>query len=142
MKILNQIKKLIGEGCVIFSLTTLIFYSIGSLLSNSEKAFIPSIKFIWLFFIFSVLLAAANEILSVKRFNIALRVLIHFVTCTALYFVTVVLCGGFISSGAQTLIALAAFVALYLVCAVFIVIFLARNEKRVTEKKEYVSQFK
>lgn len=111
-------------------------------MSDSERSFIPNIKFIWLFFAFSVLLAAANEILSVKKISLGVRMLIHFAVCAALYFVCVVLCGGFISSGAQTLIAMSLFAIVYLICGIFIAIVLSRREKKSTDNEKYQSQFR
>lgn len=142
MKTVDSIKKIAARGCVTFTIVTLIFYSIGSIVSDSEKSFIPNIKFIWLFFAFSVLLAAANEILSVKKIALGIRMLIHFAVCAALYFVCVVLCGGFISSGAQTLIAMAMFVIVYLICAVFAAAVINRREKKNSDSEEYRSQFR
>lgn len=142
MKTMDFIKKIAARGCVIFTIVTLIVYSIGSIVSDSERSFIPSIKFIWLFFAFSVLLAAANEILSVKKISLGVRMLIHFAVCAALYFVCVVLCGGFISSGAQTLIAMTMFVIVYLICGIFIAIVLSRREKKSADNEKYQSQFR
>lgn len=142
MKTIDYLKKIISRGCVIFTVVTLISYSVGAALSNSEKSFIPNIKFIWLFFVFSLLLAAANQILSAKKIGLDVRMLIHFAVCAALYFVCVVLCGGYISNGAQTLIAMALFALVYVICGTVCAIVIHRKEKKLDNSKEYVSQFR
>lgn len=139
---MKALKSIISQGCVIFSIITLIIYSAGAIISNADRSFIPDIKFIWLFFAFSLLLAATNKILYIKKIKLIPRLLIHFAVCLALYFVSVVLCGGFAKSGAQTLIALSFFVIIYIIFAIAAAIIIGRSERKKADKEEYVSQFK
>ncbi|MDD6094811.1 MAG: DUF3021 family protein [Clostridia bacterium] len=135
---MKTITDIIKNGCCIFTMITLLFYSVGGIISGSEQEFIPSLKFIWLFFVFSLLLAAANIILKSKKINTAAKLAIHFAASAAVYFVTVVVCGGYINNGAQTVIALSLFLVLYLI---FAVVYLIATRKR-CEPKKYEKMFK
>lgn len=134
MKFLNIIK----NGCVIFAVITLLFYSIGGIVSGAEQEFIPKLAHIWMFFAFSVLLAFANEILKSEKFGIAARLGIHFISTAAIYFVTVVLCGGYIKNGAQTVVALTLFAVLYFIFAILYLIFTPKKKKA---QKKYEKMF-
>ncbi len=129
---------IIKSGCLIFTLITLFFYSVGGIISGSEQEFIPSLKYIWLFFLFSVLLAFANEILKAEKPGAAAKLGIHFLCSAAIYFVTVVLCGGFIKNGAQTVVAISLFIIAY---AVFAIIYAIRRGRKKPEEK-YEKMFK
>ena len=129
---------IIKNGCCIFTVITLLFYSVGGIISGTEQEFIPSLKYIWLFFVFSILLAAANIILKSTKINTAAKLAIHFAASAAVYFVTVVVCGGYIKNGAQTVIALSLFLVLYLI---FAVIYLIATHKK-PEPKKYEKMFK
>ncbi|MDD6095304.1 MAG: DUF3021 family protein, partial [Clostridia bacterium] len=83
-------------------------------------------------------LAAANIILKSKKTNTAAKLAIHFTASAAVYFVTVVVCGGYIKNGAQTVIALSLFLVLYLV---FAVVYLIATRKK-SEPKKYEKMFK
>ena len=135
---MKKITDILKNGCSIFAAITLIFYSVGGIISGVDREYIPSLKIIWLFFAFSVLLSFANEILRAERLNGALRIAIHFAACFALYFITVIVCGGYIKNGSQTLVALFLFLVLYIVFAVIYSILSSRKKK---PKKKYKSQF-
>ena len=106
---------------------------------ENGQSFIPSLTHIWLFFAFSVLLAFANQILKSDRIGVAARLGIHFVCCAAIYFVTVVLCGGYIKNGAQTVVALTLFAVVYAIFAVLYLIFAPKKKEK--EKQKYEKMF-
>ena len=58
MKRGNTFSQVFKNGCVIFTIITLIIYGIGTLLSNADKAFIPTFQWILLFLYFLYFLAA------------------------------------------------------------------------------------
>lgn len=144
MKVLKSAAAVLRSGCVIFTIISLLFFSLGAILAARDIAANSDInvRSLWMFFLFSVLLAAANKILSAEKLALPLRMLIHFAASLAIYFVTVILFGDYISNSSQVLVALVLFLAVYLVCAVFIVINMRRKKRRAGEKNGYVSQFK
>ena len=126
----------IKSGCLIFTVITVISYIAGTLLSSANKAFIPTLKWILLFLAFSVVLAFANLLLGSKKASLGAKLGLHFLATAALYFVVVVLCGGFIASGAQTIIAMTLFLVLY---GIFAAIFAVASSTR--KKEKYDSMF-
>jgi len=136
------LSQIIKNGCVIFTFITIVTYALGVLIPTDNKAFIPTFKWIVLFFLFSQLLAFANFILKQKDSALPARLGLHFISCALLYFVTVVLCGGFISNGAQTLIAMVLFLLLYGIFAAIYSIVSSTGKKRANKKQEYDSMFR
>jgi len=141
MKTKELISNIIKNGCVIFTVITVLSYSIGYVLSSEGNRFIPTISWILLFLIFSLPLAAANMILKNSKKSLGARLLLHFAATCALYFVVVVMCGGFIASGGQTLIAMALFLLLYAIFAIVYAIVNSSNNKKKNKKESYSSMF-
>lgn len=132
----------IKNGCFIFTLITVISYTFGMIISTSERSFISSLTSIYLFLILSICLAFANRILTNKKMNVALRLIIHFFITGLLFFAVIVLGGGYSESGFATLIAMAVFAVIYLIFALIFGIISAKKEKKANAKKEYHSVFK
>lgn len=141
MKKNNKIVSVIKNGCVIFTVITVLSYIAGTLLAAENKAFVPTLKWVLLFLAFSIVEAAANLLLNNKTRSLAFRLGTHFLATAILYFVIVVLCGGFIESGAQTLIAMAIFVIIYIVFALIYSIAATGKRKKKNKKEEYSSMF-
>ncbi|MBE6632695.1 MAG: DUF3021 family protein [Ruminococcaceae bacterium] len=143
MKKTNSIiSDIIKNGCLIFTIITVITYTLGSVLSSENKAFIPTLKWIFLFLLFSLLLSAANLLLKNKNYSTALRLGLHFIATTALYFVVVVLCGGFIANGSQTLVAMVLYILAYIIFAVIFAISNGTKKKKSNKEEKYDSVFK
>ncbi len=141
---MNGLKKaacIIRNGCVIFTVMTLASYSAGALISNGKQSFIPSLKWIWLFFVFSSILAAAGEVFRCRRLALWLRLLIHLGASLSAYTVVVILCGGFYKNGSQILISLAAFILAYGIFALFQGVRLRSKEKKLSDSSAYTSKF-
>lgn len=132
----------VKNGCTAFSVITLLLYSIGALISSgTEKQFVPNVKFIWLFFIFSLLLAFANKILFMQKLSVAVRMIIHFAASFALYFITVVVCGGYIKNGKTAFISIIIFIVLYVIFGIATAVILSKKEAKKQENKKYEKQF-
>ncbi len=141
MKASGTITNILKNGCVLFTIITLITYGVGAILSNAEKSFIPTLQWILLFFAFSILLSGAAQIMHLDKIALPVRYLLHFLTSAALYTIVVVLCGGFYKNGTMLLLSILLFIAGYIVFAVFYSI---RNRKRsgtAKKKEEYKSVF-
>lgn len=141
MKKSNLLTEIIKNGCVIFTVITIAAYTVGYALSSESNQFIPTLSWIYMFLLFSLPLAAANIILRDTRRSFTLRILFHFLTTAALYFVVVVMCGDFISSGAQTLIAMALFLIIYGIFALIYGITHSIRSKKQNKKESYSSMF-
>ena len=145
MKKQNTSKKIIDtikNGCLIFTIISVTSYVAGTLLSSENKAFIPTLKWVLLFLLFSVVLAFANLLLKSKKHSRGLCLLFHFIASAALYFVVVVLCGGFIANGAQNLISMALFLLLYGIFALIFAFTGTKKKQKKNKTEEYKSMFK
>lgn len=142
MKTLRKILDVIKNGCVIFTIITVLAYIAGVLFSKEETLFVPKFGQIIIFLIFSIFLAAANLLLKSPKCHVALKLTLHFFATLAIYFVAVVIGGGYIKSGAQTLITLSLFSVLYLIFAIIYAISSSAKNKKKNKKEEYESVFK
>lgn len=141
MKNKNSILDTIKSGCLIFTVITVLSYIAGTALSSENKAFIPTLKWILLFLLFSLVLAFANLLLRMPKAHLAARLGFHFLATAALYFVVIVLCGGFITSGAQTIIAMLLFCILYGIFAVIYAVTSATKRSKENKEEKYDSMF-
>ncbi len=141
MKKQNSVFDTIKSGCLIFTVITVLSYIAGTLLSSENKAFIPTLKWILLFLLFSLVLAFANMLLRLPKIAVGARLGFHFLATAALYFVVVVLCGGFVTSGAQTIIAMLLFCVLYSIFAIIYAITSATKSKKKNKEEKYDSMF-
>lgn len=128
----------IKNGCVIFTIITLIIYGIGTMLSNADKAFIPTFQWILLFFVFSLLFSCTNQILHLDRFSLSLRILLHFLTAATLYVTAVILCGGLYKNGIMLLLSILLFIAGYIL---FAVLYFFRTKRTSNAKDSYKPVF-
>ena len=132
----------IKDGCFIFTVITVITYTVGMLLSTAEKSFIPTLSLIYMFLGLSIGLGFANKLLANKKMSLAPRLALHFTVSAVLYYVVIVLCGGFSESGASTIIAMGIFLIIYLVFALIYCLINKKTESKKNAKKEYKSVFR
>ncbi len=138
----NKILKTIKNGCTVFTIITVISYTIGMILSTAEKAYIPKLKTIYIYLFFSILFAFANNILSSNKINVALKLTLHFLVSCSLFFCIAVIGGGLTSSGFATIILMFIFILAYIL---FAIIYFITNKKKETKEindKNYSSLFK
>ncbi len=141
MKRGNTFSQVFKNGCVIFTIITLIIYGIGTLLSNADKAFIPTFQWILLFFVFSLFFSCTNQILRLDRFSFSLRILLHFLTAATLYVIAVILCGGLYKNGVVLLLSILLFIAGYILFAVLYSFRMRRTKGTSNEKDTYKPVF-
>ena len=142
MKNKRSILDIIKSGCLIFTVITVLSYVAGTVFASENKAFIPTLNWILLFLLFSVVLAFANMLLTIPKISLGARLGFHFLATASLYFVVVVLCGGFIASGAQTIIAMLLFIVLYSIFAIIYAITSGAKRKKKNKEEKYDSMFK
>lgn len=141
MKAGSKFINILKNGCVFFTVITLFTYCIGAILSNAERSFIPTLQWILLFFVFSLLLSGAAQIMHLDKIAVSVRYLLHFLTSAALYTVVVVLCGGFYKNGTMLLLSILLFIVGYII---FVVLYSIQNRKhsgKAKKKEDYKSVF-
>ncbi len=129
------------NGCVIFTVITVISYTFGMIISTGDKAFIPSLSSIYLYLGLSLILGFANKLLTNEKMNMALRLILHFLVCGILFFCVIVLGGGLAESGFATLIAMTTFTVLYAIIGSIYGVIRSKKERNRNSKKEYTGVF-
>lgn len=141
MKTSKTLAYVFKNGCVIFTVITMIIYGIGTILSDADKSFIPTFQWIILFFVFSQLLSGANQILRMDRFSLPLRIFLHFFATAILYIVAVVLCGGLYKSGTMLLLSILLLIVGYIIFAALYSARIRKQKNAAKGKGTYKSVF-
>ena len=79
MFVLKLIKKWLSHTCVYFTIVTLIYMIIQAIVNVNDDALLLDAGRTALFFVFSLLVALANTVLTVDKLATALKVVIHFI---------------------------------------------------------------
>lgn len=138
----KTIKDSIKNGCVLFTIITVISYSIGVLISTETKAYIPTLKSIYIYLAFSILFSLANRLLGSKKMNTFFKILIHYIITGTLFFCVFVFGGGFAENGFITIIFIAAYTVIYIIGSLLFTLFHKKNERKEIDKKQYDGLFK
>ena len=149
MSVKTFIRKTLTSSCVVCTVISVVFYFIAAIVNEVEELFnetAVTFRQFLLILLFSVLVALANRLLTVKRLHVALRILIHYATLLAAFLVVFIRAGKLkISGPASVFLAVMIFSVLYLVfflVSYFTLRFLiAPEEKKKKESTEYRSRF-
>ena len=137
----NNFWNTIKNGCFIFTIITVVSYTIGMLISSADKAYIPSLKSIYIYLFFSILFSFACNLFKSKKISPLLKLIIHFVISGALFFCVIVLGGGLTGNGFVTIVLLSAFTILYLIFAIVYILIAKKKETKKNNEKQYNSVF-
>lgn len=137
----SALKKIILNGCAIYTVLTLLLYTGGMLVSGIEREWIPTIGMMYMVLVFSLLFSAANFTVTRTKLSPILKLIIHFSVTTAIFYVTFLLWGGFTDSRSLVLTILLCYTLVYVIFA--LIFFTARSIKASAKnsKTEYDSQF-
>ena len=73
------IKRLLTHSCIYFSLITVVYAIVAAIVNvNDEEVLLDAGRLI-LFYVFSLLFAAANSVKEIKALHKALAILLHYV---------------------------------------------------------------
>ena len=145
------VRKILLSTCVNCTLISVFFYFIAAIVNKVESIMnetAVTFRQFLLILLFSLLVALANRLLSVRKLQIVLRVAIHYATLLAAFLVVFVAAGKLkISGAASVFLAIAIFTVFY---AAFFAAgyFLIRlfgekpDDKKETEQPVYRSRFK
>ncbi len=148
MKKLQWLKKMVCHACVFYTFFITALYLLGVYVDSN---WVPTLHMVFALLLFSFVLAAANSFMFSDKLIFALRLLIHYILTTIVFYIIFILWGGFQANGGSVLTALLVYSFAYLICA--LIIFMYRyitaeirtsNQKyknAFEEKNEYKSQF-
>ena len=140
--VLKSFKDIIKNGCVIFTVIIIISYTIGMIISTETKAYIPSLKSVYIFLLFSILFSFANNLLHSRKLNNFTKLFLHFVITGALYFSVFVLGGALSQNGFMTIVLMSFYAFFYIIFAIIYLVFIKRKESKNNDLKQYNSLYK
>ncbi len=142
------LKKTVTGACVFFTFFVTALYLLGVYVDSN---WVPTLNMIFSLLLFSFLLSAANSFLFSDKLVFSLRMLIHYVITTVVFYIIFVLWGGFQSNGGSVLTAILVYSFAYLICAIFVFMYryvtadLRRSNEGYSnvfeEKNSYTPQF-
>ena len=143
MEIGKLIKKYLCVACVCFTLITAVYMIIMAIAYPKEEAFVKAYEVV-LFFVFSILFAAANAVLTIEKINGPLRYFIHYVICAFAFYTCVLLprSENSVNPSSFAIIGVVFFTLIYVIVMVIIAAFRSRLRKNREVSAAYTSQFK
>ena len=138
LKQLIWLKKTIGSACIFYTFFITAFYLLGVYVDSN---WVPTLHMVISLLLFSFVLAAANSFLFSNKLVFPLRLLIHYVTTTAVFYIVFVLWGGFQANGGSVLTALLVYSFVYLICALAVFMYRYITAESRVKNTEYKSVF-
>ncbi len=105
-------KKILTEACIYNTVAVLVLYSAGALVSG-KSGLIPTLQSLYMILLFCVALSAANLLLALEKFGTPLRVALHFIVVTVIFYTVFIAWGGFARNASASVIVMLIYTALY-----------------------------
>lgn len=137
-KQLSALKTVLCGACVLYTFFITALYILGYYI---DKSYVPTLQMAMSLLLFSAVLSALNSFLFSDRLVFALRLLIHYVSTTIIFYIVFVLWGGFQESGGSVLTALLLYTFVYVICALIILMFRYLTAESRNSTKKYDNKF-
>lgn len=141
LKILGFIKKLYARGASIFTVLLLLLYSVIELFPTESSA-VLNYRAVLQLLAFSFLLSFVNFIFRIKAMSPVVKVSLHFIITTVIFYICFIACGGFSKNLGVTFAVIALYIVIYI--AVIAICFLynkLKNKPSKENKDDYKPQF-
>ncbi len=139
MNIKQTIRKILTDACVLFSFITAAYALIVALVYVNQEQVLMEAGRVVLFFVFSLLVSAANVIYRQKSMSGAIRFFLHFLICTLAFYLCFLL--PLSMPGSSVLVGLILFVLCYFLVMGVLALFTSRFRKNREAHEEYQSQY-
>lgn len=139
MELKKLFKKLFNSACIIFTVVTASYMLVLQIMNIADSEVAIEAGRVLLFFVFSLLLAIANTLLSVEKIHSALRYILHYVITTFGFWTCFCIPNDMTSS--QTLVGIVIFSIVYAIIMIIIDIFARRLKKAQAKEQKYEKQF-
>ena len=140
MEIKKALKRIFAEACFIFTGIMAVFALITWAINIGEDQVLLDVGRILLFFVFSVLLSAANGILRAKSISGGIRLTCHYALTALAFYLCFLLPLNMV--GITVLVGMVIFTLLYFVAAAIIALLVSRFRRNKDEHSDYESKFK
>ena len=140
MSVKNFIKKLLTRASIYFTCITAVYIAISAMLSVSDDSLVLiDAKRLVLFLVFSLLLSAANSLLSLERLSAALRIFLHYNITIFAFYVCFMLTQNMRAS--VVIVGLAIFTVIYFAITGIVAAFKSRYRKNLEKAQKYQKQY-
>ena len=139
MNIKQTIRKILTDACVLFSFITAIYALIIALVYVNQEQVLMEAGRVVLFFVFSLLVSAANVIYRQTSMSGSVRFLLHFLISTLAFYLCFLL--PLSMPGSRVLVGLILFILCYFLVMGTIALFTSRFRKNRDAHEEYQSQY-
>ena len=142
MDLKTFIKNTLINTCIIFTVATLFYCLLVSLVNASATEILLEATRIILFFFFALLVALANSLFSVKHIPSAFRYILHFLLCGFAFYLCLLfplIEAG--ASGSFVIVGLSAYTLLYVIGLVVITIIKVNVTRSKDKKQDYTNRF-
>lgn len=130
---------ILKNTCVAFTITVLVLYSAGIAFSTGEQKWIPTFSMVWMVLVFSLMVNLAGLFLRIERLNLAVRVILHYITTAVVFYFVFLLWGGFGNAGNLIIGVMLIFTVIYAVTAAIIIAIKKPWRKKEQKATEYKS---
>lgn len=141
MKMLQRIPRIFTHACVYYTVASLILYTAGMLASGIEREWIPTLKMMYILFVFSFLFSAVNELMRSTNLAGVLKILLHYACTTLIFYVVFILWGGYNASASSVMVILMAYTLIYIAASLLIWFFHSVFSLKKSNASRYDSQF-
>ncbi len=141
-KPLTLFGRIISQGCLFYTVITLLLYTGGMIVSSIEREWIPTISMMYMVLVFSLFLAAANVLVLGAKIPAVLKLILHYAAATVVFYVIFILWGGFQRSGSSVLVILLVYTFIYCICALVVFSFRYIKGNRENSRTDYETQFR
>ena len=139
MTVKDFIKKWLTQACIFFTLLMAVYTAIAAIVNVNDDMLLLDASRCALFFVFAVLLAAANTLFSFENLHIAIKVIIHYVTTAAGFYTCFLLPLDLQAS--HTLVGMTLFTVIYFVIFAIIALFRSRYKRNKENSEAYKRKY-
>ncbi len=133
-----NLKKILTDSCIIYTLLITLVYFLGAFISAT---WIPTVKMVISLLFFSVILSLGNEFLKSNILVYPIRLFIHFIATSLIFYIVFIVWGGLLQNGGKFLITFFLYTLVYVIVTVISrLISYIRSEKS-TANKTYDSLY-
>ncbi len=134
LKILSQIKKIISSSCIFFTFIIITIYTLGVSINSS---WIPTIEMLYSVLAFSLILSVSNIFLFSDKLIFALRLLLHCIFTSIMFYIFFIKLSGYKSNGGSPLTIMLVYLFVYALFGIIIAVYRYLISDSKTNKSDY-----
>ena len=139
MNFKSFIKRLLVNSCIIFSLIMLGYTIVAAIMHVTEDEVLLDASRVLLFYVFSLLFAAANSLKTIKALHKAVALISHYIITVFAFYACFLL--PLDMSTSNIFIGLGIYTLAYVIISAIAAIFKSRLKVNAEANEKYVSQF-